>query len=86
MFLVMSTVRNSTAHFSTFTAKMSVRNCSSYQAMLVLNTTDRDLYKTRLEVLFKHYPSKSFDGRSWSELSEIILVCCTINIALQDTS
>ncbi|KAF1829984.1 hypothetical protein BDW02DRAFT_124112 [Decorospora gaudefroyi] len=33
----------------------------------------RSLYKTRLEVFFKHYPSKNFDGRSWNELSEIIL-------------
>ncbi|KAL6152958.1 hypothetical protein ACJQWK_11566 [Exserohilum turcicum] len=33
----------------------------------------RELYKTRLEVFFKHYPSKNFDGRSWSELSEVIL-------------
>ncbi|KAH7075462.1 hypothetical protein BKA63DRAFT_297774 [Paraphoma chrysanthemicola] len=33
----------------------------------------RDLYKTRLEVFFKHYPSKAFDGRPWGELSEIIL-------------
>ena len=33
------------------------------------------MYKTRLDVLFKHYPSKAFDGRSWGELSEIILVC-----------
>ena len=35
---------------------------------------DRDLYKQRLEVFFKHYPSKNFDGRSWGELSEVILV------------
>jgi hypothetical protein len=33
----------------------------------------RELYKTRLEVFFKHYPSKNFDGRPWSELSEVIL-------------
>ncbi|KAF2829703.1 hypothetical protein CC86DRAFT_453298 [Ophiobolus disseminans] len=33
----------------------------------------RELYKTRLEVFFKHYPSKAFDGRPWGELSEIIL-------------
>ncbi|KAH8708601.1 hypothetical protein GQ44DRAFT_743044 [Phaeosphaeriaceae sp. PMI808] len=33
----------------------------------------RELYKTRLDVFFKHYPSKSFDGRPWAELSEIIL-------------
>ena len=35
---------------------------------------DRELYKTRLSVFFKHYPSKNFDGRPWSSLSEIILV------------
>jgi hypothetical protein len=34
----------------------------------------RDLYKTRLEVFFKHYSSKNFDGRSWGELFEVILV------------
>ncbi|EFQ92256.1 hypothetical protein PTT_10701 [Pyrenophora teres f. teres 0-1] len=34
----------------------------------------RELYKTRLDVFFKHYPSKNFDGRSWSTLSEVILV------------
>ncbi|KAF1942034.1 hypothetical protein EJ02DRAFT_444426 [Clathrospora elynae] len=33
----------------------------------------RELYKQRLEVFLKHYPSKNFDGRSWSELSEVIL-------------
>ncbi|KAF2689651.1 glycoside hydrolase family 5 protein [Lentithecium fluviatile CBS 122367] len=33
----------------------------------------RELYKTRLEVFFRHYPSKNFDGRPWAELSEIIL-------------
>ncbi|CAI6266463.1 unnamed protein product [Periconia digitata] len=33
----------------------------------------RDLYKTRLEVLFNHYPSRNFGGRSWSELSEVIM-------------
>ncbi|OAK98049.1 hypothetical protein IQ06DRAFT_318129 [Phaeosphaeriaceae sp. SRC1lsM3a] len=33
----------------------------------------RELYKTRLEVFLKHYPSKNFDGRPWAELSEIIL-------------
>ncbi|CAO2650922.1 Nn.00g092190.m01.CDS01 [Neocucurbitaria sp. VM-36] len=33
----------------------------------------RELYKTRLEVFFKHYPSKNFDGRPWGDLSEIIL-------------
>ncbi|EUC48526.1 glycoside hydrolase family 5 protein [Bipolaris oryzae ATCC 44560] len=33
----------------------------------------RELYKTRLEVFFKHYPSKNFDGRSWGSLSEVIL-------------
>ncbi|CAE7023168.1 hypothetical protein HRS9139_00845 [Pyrenophora teres f. teres] len=33
----------------------------------------RELYKTRLDVFFKHYPSKNFDGRSWSTLSEVIL-------------
>ncbi|RAR04389.1 glycoside hydrolase family 5 protein [Stemphylium lycopersici] len=33
----------------------------------------RDLYKTRLEVFFKHYPSKNFSNRPWGTLSEIIL-------------
>ncbi|KAL5113440.1 hypothetical protein ACEQ8H_008684 [Pleosporales sp. CAS-2024a] len=33
----------------------------------------RELYKTRLDVLFKHYPSKAFDGRPWAALSEVIL-------------
>ncbi|CAN9203758.1 unnamed protein product [Alternaria alternata] len=33
----------------------------------------RNLYKTRLEVFFKHYPSRNFDGRSWGSLSEVIL-------------
>ncbi|EUC30483.1 glycoside hydrolase family 5 protein [Bipolaris zeicola 26-R-13] len=33
----------------------------------------RELYKTRLEVFFKHYPSKNFDGRPWGTLSEVIL-------------
>lgn len=42
--------------------------------MCRLTSPDRELYKTRLEVFFKHYPSKNFDGRSWSELSEIVLV------------
>jgi hypothetical protein len=40
----------------------------------MLTSIDRELYKTRLDVFFKHYPSKAFDGRSWGELSEIILV------------
>lgn len=35
----------------------------------------RKLYKTRLDVFFKHYPSKNFGGRSWNELSEVIMVC-----------
>jgi hypothetical protein len=34
----------------------------------------RTLYKTRLDVFFKHYPSKNFGGRSWNELSEVIMV------------
>ncbi|KAF2635017.1 hypothetical protein P280DRAFT_462399 [Massarina eburnea CBS 473.64] len=33
----------------------------------------KELYKTRLDVFFNHYPSKNFEGRSWSELSEVIL-------------
>ncbi|KAF3052693.1 hypothetical protein E8E11_006672 [Didymella keratinophila] len=33
----------------------------------------RTLYKTRLDVFFKHYPSKNFGGRTWNELSEIIM-------------
>ena len=31
------------------------------------------MYKTRLDVFFNHYPSKNFEGRSWSELNEVIL-------------
>ncbi|KAJ4356227.1 uncharacterized protein N0V89_004257 [Didymosphaeria variabile] len=34
---------------------------------------DRTYYKTRLEVFFRHYASKNFGGRPWSELSEVIL-------------
>lgn len=34
----------------------------------------RTIYKTRLDVFFKHYPSKNFGGRSWSELPEVIMV------------
>ncbi|OAG07068.1 uncharacterized protein CC84DRAFT_1117139 [Paraphaeosphaeria sporulosa] len=33
----------------------------------------RTYYKTRLEVFFRHYASKNFGGRPWSELSEVIL-------------
>lgn len=33
----------------------------------------RTYYKTRLEVFFKEYPSRNFDGRSWSTLNEVIL-------------
>ncbi|KAF2866093.1 hypothetical protein BDV95DRAFT_553223 [Massariosphaeria phaeospora] len=33
----------------------------------------RELYKTRLEVFFKHYPSKNFNGAPWSTLNHIIL-------------
>ncbi|KAF1350469.1 hypothetical protein EJ07DRAFT_184193 [Lizonia empirigonia] len=33
----------------------------------------RKMYKTRLDVFFTHYPSKNFGGRSWSELSEVIM-------------
>lgn len=36
---------------------------------------NRKLYKTRLDVFFKHYPSKNFGGRNWGELSEVIMVC-----------
>lgn len=39
------------------------------------NEDIRKIYKTRLDVFFKHYPSKNFGGRSWSELSEVIMVC-----------
>lgn len=39
----------------------------------MLIATDRELYKQRLDVLFKHYPSQAFDGRPWGELSEVIL-------------
>jgi hypothetical protein len=51
---------------------MYVLTLDLYEFRLTL--IDRELYKTRLEVLFKHYPSKAFDGRPWGELSEIILV------------
>ncbi|KAI4908549.1 hypothetical protein J4E85_011717, partial [Alternaria conjuncta] len=37
------------------------------------NEEYRDMYKTRLSVFFTHYPSKNFDGRPWSTLSEVIL-------------
>ncbi|KAL1601017.1 hypothetical protein SLS59_005685 [Nothophoma quercina] len=37
------------------------------------NEDIRKFYKTRLDVFFKHYPSKNFGGRSWSELSEVIM-------------
>ncbi|KAF2016934.1 glycoside hydrolase family 5 protein [Aaosphaeria arxii CBS 175.79] len=37
------------------------------------NVEYRDQYKTRLEVLFKQYPSKNFDERPWSTLNEVIL-------------
>jgi hypothetical protein len=73
MFLVMRTVRNSVELFSTFTVKTSVHN-PSRRGISILTAVDRELYKTRLDVFFKHYPSKAFDGRSWGELSEIILV------------
>jgi hypothetical protein len=45
-----------------------------YLNVLCLTFLDRELYKTRLGVFFRHYPSKNFDGRPWAELSEIILV------------
>lgn len=38
----------------------------------------RKVYKTRLDVFFKHYPSKNFGGRSWNELSEVIMVCISL--------
>lgn len=47
---------------------------SSKRIACKLTLIDRELYKTRLEVFLKHYPSKNFDGRPWAELSEIILV------------
>ncbi|KAJ4311031.1 hypothetical protein N0V94_008157, partial [Neodidymelliopsis sp. IMI 364377] len=37
------------------------------------NEEIRAIYKTRLEVFFKHYPSRNFGGRSWNTLSEVIL-------------
>ena len=40
----------------------------------------REIYKTRLDVFFKHYPSKNFRGRSWSELSEVIMVRIAIPV------
>jgi hypothetical protein len=40
----------------------------------------RTLYKTRLDVFFKHYPSKNFGGRNWNELSEVIMVCNPLEI------
>ncbi|KAF2005077.1 glycoside hydrolase family 5 protein [Amniculicola lignicola CBS 123094] len=33
----------------------------------------RKIYKTRLDVIFKHYPSRNFNGASWSTLSDVIL-------------
>lgn len=42
------------------------------------NEDIREMYKTRLDVFFKHYPSKNFGGRSWSELSEVIMVCMVL--------
>ncbi|KAF2708456.1 glycoside hydrolase family 5 protein [Pleomassaria siparia CBS 279.74] len=37
------------------------------------NLEIREFYKTRLSVFFNHYPSKNFDGKSWSELNAVIL-------------
>ncbi|KAF2732041.1 hypothetical protein EJ04DRAFT_536272 [Polyplosphaeria fusca] len=37
------------------------------------NEEIRGKYKTRLEVFFRHYPSKNFAGRSWSTLKEVIM-------------
>lgn len=65
----------------TFTAKRSV-STSPYLQNCRLTTPDRELYKTRLEVFFKHYPSKNFDGRPWGELSEIMLVRQHMNCSL----
>ncbi|KAL1606742.1 hypothetical protein SLS60_004149 [Paraconiothyrium brasiliense] len=39
----------------------------------VIRLFNRTYYKTRLEVFFRHYASKNFGGRPWSELSEVIL-------------
>jgi hypothetical protein len=72
--------KNSTVLFSTSTVKKSVRIPPLLKCNRTLIALDRELYKTRLEVFFKHYPSKSFDGRPWGELSEIILVRC-LNIS-----
>jgi hypothetical protein len=57
-----------------------VQECRSYlhPRSSKANGSDRELYKQRLDVLFKHYPSRAFDGRPWAELSEIILVCLSV--------
>ncbi|KAF2263148.1 hypothetical protein CC78DRAFT_569183 [Lojkania enalia] len=37
------------------------------------NLDIRETYRTRLDVFFKHYPSKNFGGKPWSTLNEVIL-------------
>lgn len=75
MFLVMHTAINSTEHSWTFTvAKIVSRSPFSSKISNTNISQDRELYKTRLQVFFKEYPSKNFDGRPWSTLNEVILV------------
>jgi hypothetical protein len=59
---------------------MNVGRLWLFERKHYLTAVDRDLYKQRLEVLFKHYPSQHFDERPWGELSEVILVshCHTV--------
>lgn len=56
--------------------------CSFHFTISAHSDTVRELYRTRLDVFFNHYPSKNFDNRPWGELSEIILVCLSIVLAV----
>jgi hypothetical protein len=60
----------------TFTVSKIVRLIVNNALRLddLLTVLDRELYKIRLGVFFREYPSKNFDGRPWSTLSEIIMV------------
>jgi hypothetical protein len=69
----MHTARSSMEHSWIFTVVTSVRETVVLKSPSLIYL-DRELYKTRLEVFFRHYPSKNFDGRPWADLSEIILV------------
>ncbi|KAF2745929.1 glycoside hydrolase family 5 protein [Sporormia fimetaria CBS 119925] len=46
-------------------AQITLSKLTTYQV--------RENYKTRLQVLFREYPSINFGGRSWGELNEVIL-------------